>query len=84
MELLVDVALTIMFAMCALMMLRMMLRGWRGGGRHGGHGMMCMGHRAEDEAHTPDEQLLEELRAERKRLDALIATEDGEPDGQVG
>ena len=51
----------------------MMLRGWRGAGRHGGHGMMRMGQGAEGEARTSDEGLLEELRAERERLDVLIA-----------
>ncbi len=76
MEWLVDVALAIMFALCALMMLRMMLRGWRGAGRHGGHGMMCMGHHSEGEPRTSDEGLLEELRAERERLDAVIARAD--------
>ncbi len=78
MEWLIGVPFAGMFAMCALMMLRMM------GGRHGGHGMMCMGHSAEGDARTSDEGLLEELRAERERLDVLIARAGRGSGGQVG
>ncbi len=84
MEWLVGVALAIMVGMCALMMLRMMFRGCRGAGRHGGHGMMCMGHSAEGEARTSDEGLLAELRAERERLDSLIARADRASGSRAG
>ncbi len=84
MEWLVGVALAIMVGICALSMLRMMLRGWRGAGRHGGHGMMCMGHSAEREPRTSDKGLLEELRAERERLDVLIARAGRGSAGQAG
>ncbi len=76
MEWVVPVALTFMFGMCALMMLRMMLHGGRGAGRHGGFGMMCMGHSDEDHAPRTEAELLEELRTERTRLDAAIARAD--------
>ncbi len=76
MEWVVGGGLALMFGMCALMMLRMMLGGGRGAGRHSSHGMMCMGHGGEGEPDTPDEGLLEELRAERERLDAVIARAD--------
>ena len=68
---------------CPLMMLGMMAFGWlfmrgRSGSGHSGHGMMmCMG----NGNHAPDnddreragQPLIEELKAERQRLDALIA-----------
>ncbi len=73
----IDVGLAVMFGMCALMMLRMMVRGCRGAGRHARHGMMCMGHDAEgSEGRTFDEGRLEELKVERDRLELLIATAD--------
>ena len=70
---------------CPLMMVGMMAFGWlfmrgRSGSSQSGHGMMmCMGHgqhqpdgqhHAAEPAHP---QLIEELKAERQRLDALIA-----------
>ncbi len=76
MEWVVAVALIVMFGMCALMMLRMMAHGWRGAGPHGGLGMMCMGHSDEHKAGRTDAELLEELRTERTRLDAVIARAD--------
>ena len=73
---------------CPLMMLGMMAFGWLFmRGRSGsGHGMMmCMGHGqhgADHEGHQAAEPanqpLIEELRAERQRLDALIAKVEGE------
>ncbi len=74
MEWLFAIPLALMFGLCAFMMLSMMVRGWLGGGRHSGHGMMtCMGRGADRGPRTSDEGLLEELKAERDRLDALIA-----------
>ena len=67
MEWLIAVPVALMFALCAFMMLSMMVRGWLGGSRHGGHGMMmCMGHGADHEPRTPDRGLLEELKSERE------------------
>ena len=72
---------------CPLMMLGMMAFGWLFmRGRSGsGHGMMmCMGHgqHATDGQHHTAEptqpQLVEELKVERQRLDALIARVEGE------
>jgi len=75
---------------CPLMMLGMMAFGWlfmrgRSGSGHSGHGMMmCMGHgqHAPDGQHHTAEptqpQLIEELKVERQRLDALIARVEGE------
>ena len=85
MEWLLAVPLALMFALCAFMMLSMMVRGWLGGGRHGGHGMMmCMGHGADDRPGTPDKGLLEELKAERHRLDALVARAERETADRAG
>ena len=78
-DVLITIAVVSMFALCALMMLSMMVRGWLRGGRHWGHGMMmCMGHGADDEPLTRDKGLVEELKAERERLDALIARAERE------
>ncbi len=85
MEWLIAIPVALMFALCAFMMLSMMVRGWLGGGRHGGHGMMmCMGHGADHEPRTPDEGLLEELKSERDRMDALIARAEREAADRVG
>ncbi len=56
----------------------------RGSG-HGGHSMMCMGHDhgAHDSPRGTDEGLLEELKAERKRLDALIGKAERTASGQA-
>jgi hypothetical protein len=74
-EALIAVPVALMFGLCALTMLSMNVRGWLGGGRHSGHGMMdmCMGRCADDKPRTPDVGLLEELKSERERLDALIS-----------
>jgi hypothetical protein len=85
MEWLIAIPVALMFALCAFMMLSMTVRGWLGGGRRGGHGMMmCMGHGADHEPQTPDKGLLEELKSERDRLDALIARTEREAADQVG
>ena len=70
---------------CPLMMVGMMVFGWlfmRGrSGSHGGHGMMmCMGHGQGENQQTrePESQgLVDELKAERTRLDELIARAEG-------
>lgn len=85
MEWLIAVPLALMFALCAFMMLSMMVRGWLGGGRHGRRGMMmCMGDGAHDQPRTPEGRLLEELQEERARLDALIARAEGETADRAG
>ena len=76
---------------CPLMMLGMMAFGWlfmrgRSGSGHSGHGMMmCMGHgqhganhQGRQAAEPTNPQLVEELKVERQRLDALIARVEGE------
>jgi hypothetical protein len=73
---------------CPLMMLGMMAFGWlfMRGRSGGGHGMMmCMGHGQHDADHQgphaaepANSQLVEELKVERQRLDALIARAEGE------
>ncbi len=74
MEWLVGMLLVTIFATCALGMLRMMLRGWVRGGRRSGHWpMMCMGGDADGEPRSPEKGRLDDLRAERRRLDSLIA-----------
>jgi len=78
---------------CPLMMVGMMAFGWlfmrgRSGSNHGGHGMMmCMGHGQHDsdgrhqQASEPAEPLpVEELKAERRRLDELIARVEASAD----
>ncbi|HEU4758735.1 MAG TPA: hypothetical protein VFT91_02020 [Dehalococcoidia bacterium] len=80
----IAIPLALMFALCSFMMLSMVLRGWLGRGRQAGHGMMmCMSHDGH-EAGAPDKGLLEELKAERDRLDALIARAGGEPAQEAG
>ncbi len=76
---LLTVALAAMFALCALGMLSMIVRGWFRGGRHRRHGMTwCMGDDAQDEPHTRESGLLDELRSERDRLNGLIARAERE------
>ena len=70
---------------CPLMMVGMIVGGWllgrRAMGGQSGHGMMmCMGHgqhgadhQGRQAAEPTNQQLIEELRAERQRLDQLIA-----------
>ena len=72
---------------CPLMMVGMMVFGWlfmRGrSGSHSGHGMMCMGHG--EPGHETGEMrheaapgpLIDELKAERERLNELIARAEG-------
>ena len=85
MEWLIVIPFALMFALCGFMMLSMMVRGWLGGSRHGGHGMMmCMGHGSDHEPRTPDMGLLEELKLERDRMDALIARAEREAADRVG
>ncbi len=71
---------------CPLMMVGMVAFGWlfmRGrSGSHSGHGMMmCMGHdQGHGTGHTSHDSapdLVEELKAERNRLDELIARAEG-------
>ena len=85
------IPLVLLVALCPLMMIGMMVGGWifgrrvmGGHGSHGGHGMMmCMGHGGNDgsdqQASEPaDPSLVEELKAERERLDRLIARAERE------
>lgn len=69
---------------CPLMMVGMMAFGWlfmRGrSGSHGGHGMMCMGHGGHAGAGAPGRDV-GELKAERERLDSLIAAAEDETHG---
>ena len=73
---------------CPLMMVGMMAFGWlfmRGrSGSHTGHGMMmCMGHGGgnHEEHHQETKPLVEELKAERERLDRIIARAEEETKG---
>lgn len=64
--------------LCPLMMIAMMVGGWVFGRRlTGGHGMMCMGHGShgghEDNRGASSGDLVAELKAERERLDRIIA-----------
>jgi hypothetical protein len=72
----VDIAIAIpfviMFALCALAMLRAVFGG------DGGHGMMmCMGRRRHDTG-TADRRLFDEMKGERHRLDELVARTERE------
>ena len=91
MEWAIGIPILLLVLVCPLMMVGMMAFGWlfmrgRSGsqGGHGGHGMMmCMGHGSHGgEGHadeTKGSDLVEELRAERQRLDELITrAEKGE------
>jgi len=75
--------IALLVLVCPLMMVGMMAFGWlfmRGrSGSHGGHGMMCMGHgqhgadaEGQHSAEPASASLIEELKAERARLDELI------------
>ena len=64
---------------CPLMMVGMIVGGWvfgrRAMGGHGGHGMMmCMGHGSGETHGGPEAPagIVDELKAERQRLDELI------------
>ncbi len=85
MEWAIGIPILLLLLVCPLMMVGMVAFGWlfmRGrSGSHGGHGMMmCMGHGNRDTRHETRDTaapLLEELKAERDRLDELIARADG-------
>ena len=81
MEWAIGIAILLLLLLCPLMMISMIVRhrifGRERMGGHGGHGMMCMGHgggsnetrgMGHETAPTVDE-----LRAERDRLDEIIA-----------
>ena len=84
MEWAIGIPILLLLLVCPLMMVGMIVGGWVMGrratgdhGSHGGHGMMmCMGHGSHGgEGHadeTKGSDLVEELRAERQRLDELI------------
>ena len=69
--------IALLVLVCPLMMVGMMAFGWlfmRGrSGSHGSHGMMCMGHGGHGDGHSETKGLVQELKAERDRLDELIA-----------
>ena len=86
MEWAIGIPILLLVLVCPLMMVGMIVGGWvmgrRATGDHGGHGghgmMMCMGHGSGETHHEPGEtaapaEIVEELRAERRRLDDLIA-----------
>ncbi len=81
MEWAIGIPVLLLLALCPLMMVGMIVGGWIFGRRamngHGGHGMMmCMGHggHADQQTGGPgDGGLVDELKAERERLDRLIA-----------
>jgi hypothetical protein len=79
MEWAIGVPVLLLLAICPLMMVGMIVGGWifgrRAMGGHGGHGMMmCHGGHSDQRTGEPGDQgIVEELRAERERLDALIA-----------
>ena len=90
MEWAIGIPILLLLLACPLMMVGMMAFGWlfmRGRkGSHGGHGghgmMMCMGHGSGETHHEPGDTaagsgIVEELRAERERLDDLIARAEG-------
>jgi hypothetical protein len=80
MEWAIGIPILLLLLVCPLMMVGMIVGGWVMGrrvtGGHGGHGMMMChgGHGGEGHAdETKGSDLVEELRAERGRLDELIA-----------
>ena len=83
MEWAIGIPILLLLLVCPLMMVGMMAFGWlfmRGrSGSHGGHGMMmCMGHGSGETHHEPGDtaapaEIVDELKAERGRLDELIA-----------
>ncbi|HEU4758399.1 MAG TPA: hypothetical protein VFT91_00295 [Dehalococcoidia bacterium] len=87
MEWAIAIPLVLLLVACPLLMVGMVVGGWIFGrrmmGGHGGHGMMCMGHGdspggesghgSRVMGHGADPTLVEELKAERERLDLLIA-----------
>ena len=87
MEWAIGIPILLLLLVCPLMMVGMIVGGWvmgrRATGDHGGHGghgmMMCHGgHGGGDTRHEagdtePRADIVEELKAERGRLDELIA-----------
>ncbi|MDP2674479.1 MAG: hypothetical protein Q8Q00_06195 [Dehalococcoidia bacterium] len=80
MEWAIGIPILLLVLACPLMMVGMIVGGWVMGrrvtGGHGGHGMMmCMGHGSGETHGGPEAPagIVDELRAERERLDELIA-----------
>ena len=79
MEWAIGIPILLLLLVCPLMMVGMIVGGWVFGrrvtGSHGGHGMMCMGHGSGETHGGPEAPagIVEELKAERRRLDELIA-----------
>lgn len=84
MEWAIGIPVVLLVLLCPLMMVGMIVGGWifgrRAMGNHSGHGMMCMGHgpghaesQRQPSGEAASEALIDELRAERERLDKLIA-----------
>ena len=80
MEWAIGIPILLLLLVCPLMMVGMIVGGWvmgrrvtGGHGGHGGHGMMMChgGHGSEDTAASGG--IVQELKAERQRLDELIA-----------
>ena len=77
MEWAIGIPILLLVLLCPLMMVGMIVGGWvfgrRAMGGHGGHGMMMChgGHGSEDTAASGG--IVQELKAERQRLDELIA-----------
>jgi len=72
MEWVIGVPVALMLLICPLMMLGMIIGGWIFARRAGGHGMMMchpMGHGS----HEDSSLTVAELKAERDRLDEIIA-----------
>ena len=90
MEWLIVAPIVALVLLCPLMMIGMIAAGWimarRGkGSGHGGHGMMCMGHGAHGSHDSPADvprSLVDDLKAERERLDQLIAEAEEEISGR--
>jgi len=88
MEWAIGIPILLLVLACPLMMVGMIVGGWvfgrRAMGGHGGHGMMmCHGGHGGDTRHDTEDTaasgIVEELKAERERLDELIArSERGE------
>ncbi len=79
-DVLIAIPFVIMFGLCALGMIRGLLRG----SDRGGHGMMCMGGRADHGPRGPEDQVVDQLRAERQRLNRRIARAEREAAERLG
>ena len=82
MEWAIVIPILVLLLLCPLMMIGMIVRdrmsGRKSVGGHGGHGMMCMGHGGERNesssvGHEAAAPTVDELKAERDRLDEIIA-----------